>query len=253
MAPLQPYVTLSVENNVGYIEFFHPAQNAMPANLLTQLISVIKEADASKEIKVIILKSGGDRTFCAGANFSELMAIETIEQGEAFFKGFANVINTMRNCSKIILGRIQGKAVGGGVGIAAATDYCMATKYASIKLSELTIGIGPSVIEPAVTRKIGLSAFTQMTLDAETFFSPEWAKQQGLFNAVYDSVEALDYALKTFAEKLTTYNPEALKAMKVIFWKNTADWDDLLLKRARLSGELVLSEFTKKTLKKFES
>lgn len=247
----QPSVTLTIKNEVGTIEFFHPAHNAMPSDLLLKLQETIIQADIEPKIKVIVLKSGGEKTFCAGANFNELVAITNQKQGELFFAGFANVINSMRKCSKIIIGRVQGKAVGGGVGLAAAADYCMATKYASIKLSELTIGIGPFVIEPAVSRKIGLSAFTQLTLDPNTFFSCDWAKQKGLYNASFDTTEALDYAVKALAENLSKYNLDALKEMKSIFWKGTDNWDILLTERAKISGKLVLSDFTKKTLKRF--
>jgi methylglutaconyl-CoA hydratase len=248
----QPYVTQSNKNGVGTIEFFHPAHNALPSDLLLKLEQAIKNADIDKQVKVIVLKSGGEKTFCAGANFNELVAITNHKQGELFFAGFANVINSMRKCSKIIIGCVQGKAVGGGVGLAAAADYCMATKYASLKLSELTIGIGPFVIEPAVSRKIGLSAFTQLTLDPNTFFAADWARQKGLYNATFDSTEALDNAVKAFAENLCNYNPDALKEMKSIFWKGTENWDALLAERAKISGKLVLSDFTKETLKRFK-
>jgi len=246
-----PYVTLKIENKVGYIEFYHPNRNSMPSDVLSQLEQTIVEAGTNDKIKVIVLKSGGNRTFCAGASFNELIAIEDAETGKQFFSGFANVINAMRKCPKLIIGRVQGKAVGGGVGLAAATDYCLATQYASIKLSELSIGIGPFVIEPAVSRKIGKTAMSQMTINAEQFYSAEFAKEKGLFGDVFETTEALDEAVALLAEQLSSYNPEALKAMKKVFWENTEHWDDLLSKRAEISGNLVLSKFTKKTLKRF--
>ncbi|GAA3568198.1 enoyl-CoA hydratase/isomerase family protein [Snuella lapsa] len=247
----QPYITLTIENEVGYIEFFHPDQNAMPTESLQRLEQTIIEAGTNKAVKVIVLKSGGDRTFCAGASFKELIAIKEAESGKQFFSGFANVINAMRKCPKLIIGRVQGKAVGGGVGLAAATDYCMATQYAAIKLSELSIGIGPFVIEPAVSRKIGKTAMSQMTINATQFFSVEFAKEKGLYAEVYETTELLDAAVKEFAEKLSTYNPEALKEIKTVFWEGTTHWDTLLLERAKISGKLVLSDFTKATLKRF--
>lgn len=247
----KPYVSFSIKNKVGYIEFFHPNHNAMPSDVLQKLEQTIVDAETS-EAKVLVLKSGGERTFCAGASFNELIAINDESTGKAFFLGFANVINAMRKSSKLIIGRVQGKAVGGGVGLAAATDYCLATKYASIKLSELSIGIGPFVIEPPVTRKIGVSNMSQLTLNAETFCTAEWAKNNGLFAEVFETAEALDEAVTALAKKLASYNPEALKEMKKVIWKNTEDWDDLLTKRAEISGKLVLSDFTKKTLNRFK-
>ena len=201
--------------------------------------------------QILFLKSGGNRTFCAGASFNELIAIEDAETGKQFFSGFANVINAMRKCPKLIIGRVQGKTVGGGVGLAAATDYCLATQYASIKLSELSIGIGPFVIEPAVSRKIGKTAMSQMTINAEQFYSAEFAKEKGLFCEIFETTEALDEAVSSLTEQLASYNPEALKEIKKVFWENTGHWDTLLSDRAEISGNLVLSKFTKETLKRF--
>ncbi|WP_418511814.1 enoyl-CoA hydratase/isomerase family protein [Corallibacter sp.] len=252
MSEQQPYVKQTIENQVGYIEFFHPAHNSLPGNILAELAQTITDAGNNDDIKVIVLKSGGDRTFCAGASFNELININDEATGKVFFSGFANVINAMRKCPKFIIGRVQGKTVGGGVGVASATDYCMATKFAAIKLSELNVGIGPFVVGPAVERKLGLSGMSQIAIDANTFYPAEWAKQKGLFTQVFDTTEALDKAIKTFAENLCSYNPEAMKEMKKIFWQGTEDWDTLLAERAAISGRLVLSDFTKETLKRFK-
>ncbi len=244
----QPYVTLQIQDKVGYIEFFHPKHNAMPSAILQKLEATINQAATNPNIAVVVLKSGGDRTFCAGASFNELLAIKTQEEGMAFFMGFANVINAMRKCPKPIIGRVQGKAVGGGVGLAAATDFCMATQYSAIKLSELSIGIGPFVIEPVVTRKMGLSALTTLSLNAEKFYSAQWAKNQRLYADVFETTKALDEAINKLSAQLSSYNPEALKQMKTVFWEGTAHWDKLLAQRAAISGKLVLSTFTKSTL-----
>ena len=247
-----PYVKIDIENEVGYIEFFHPAHNSLPGDLLAKLAKTITEAGTNEAIKVIVLKSGGDRTFCAGASFKELININDAVTGRVFFSGFANVINAMRKCPKFIIGRVQGKTVGGGVGVASATDYCMASKFAAIKLSELNVGIGPFVVGPAVERKLGLTGMSQIAIDANTFYPAEWAKDKGLYSQVYESTEALDAAVKIFAENLCAYNTEAMKEMKTIFWKGTEDWDTLLAERAVISGRLVLSEFTKEKLKGFK-
>ena len=249
---MQEYVKLNIENQVGYIEFFSPEHNSLPANLLSKLVETITDAGKNDDIKVIVLQSGGDRTFCAGASFKELININDEVSGKVFFSGFANVINAMRKCPKFIIGRIQGKTVGGGVGIASATDYCMATKFASIKLSELNVGIGPFVVGPAVERKLGLSGMSQIAIDANTFYPAEWAKQKGLFTHIFETTEQLDEAVKAFAEGLSKYNSEAMKEMKSMFWNGTEDWDTLLAERAKISGRLVLSDFTKETLKRFK-
>lgn len=248
----EAYVKINIENEVGYIEFFHPAQNSLPGAVLAKLANTITEAGENDAIKVIVLKSGGDRTFCAGASFTELVSINDAATGKVFFSGFAKVINAMRKCPKFIIGRIQGKTVGGGVGLAASTDYCMATKFASIKLSELNIGIGPFVVGPAIERKMGLSAMSQIAIDANTFYTPEFAKQKGLYTHVFETTEALDAAVKKTAEHLCTYNVEAMLEMKKVFWTGTDDWDKLLAERAEISGRLVLSEFTKEKLKTYK-
>lgn len=240
-------------NGVATIEFGHPASNAFPGVLLERLTKAFYELSNRDDVQVIVLQSEGDRAFCAGASFDELLAIDTPEDGTRFFSGFAHVINAMRSCSKLIIGRVQGKAVGGGVGLAAACDYVLATEHASIKLSELAIGIGPFVIAPAVERKIGLAALSELTLAATEWKSAYWAKEKGLFAQVFESQKELDEEVATLATKLASYNPQALAEMKKVFWKDTEHWSTLLPERAAISGALVLSEATKKALAKFKN
>jgi len=249
---MNPYVKLDVVNRIGTIEFFHPQSNSLPGEILQKLADTITESGNNDEIMVVILKSGGDRVFCAGASFDELMAIENEAQGKQFFSGFANVINAARKCPKFIIGRVQGKAVGGGVGMASAMDYCFATKYASVKLSELAIGIGPFVVGPPIERKIGVSAFSQLTINATEWHSAEWAREKGLYAEVYESTEEMDTAIQTLAEKLAASNPDSMRALKEVMWDGTDHWDSLLLERAAMSGTRVLSEYTKQTLEKLK-
>ena len=250
---MKEYVKLDIKNSVGTIEFYHPQSNALPGNILSELAKTIQNAGEDNDIKVIILKSGGDRAFCAGASFDELTSIENKKSGKEFFAGFANVINAARKCPKFILGRIQGKAVGGGVGMASATDYCFATKYASVKLSELAIGIGPFVVGPAVERKIGNSAFSSMTINATKWFDAKWAREKGLYSDVFDSTQEMDKEILTLASTLSNSNPQAMKELKQIMWKGTENWDELLMKRAENSGKLVLSDFTRNAIQKFKA
>ena len=249
---VEAYVKYTINDSIATVEFFHPEQNSLPAAILAQLANTITEVGNKSEVKVIILKSGSDRTFCAGASFQELIAIDDAATGKVFFSGFANVINAMRKCPKFIIGRIQGKTVGGGVGIAASTDYCMATQCASIKLSELNVGIGPFVVSPAIERKMGVSALSQIAIDANSFYDANWAREKGLYAQVFESIEEMDEAVQKFAEHLCTYNPEAMLEMKKVFWRGTENWDELLAERAAISGRLVLSDFTKEKLQKFK-
>jgi len=241
-----------IENNIATIEFGHSASNSFPSELLNRLVISLNELSINNNVHIIVLKSEGEKAFCAGASFDELVSISNYEEGKQFFLGFANVINAMRSCSKLIIGRVQGKTVGGGVGLAAACDYCFATEQASIKLSEFTIGIGPFVIAPVVERKIGLAAFSELTMDATSWQSAYWAKEKGLFAKVFDSIKEMDFEVGILATKLSKYNPEALTEMKKELWKGTENWQSHLSKKAEISGKLVLSEFTKSALKKFK-
>jgi len=241
-----------IQNNIATVEFSHPASNSFPSELLSRLTSALNELSNNNDVHVIVLKSEQEKTFCAGASFNELVEVSTFEEGKQFFLGFANVINAMRTCSKIIIGRIQGKAVGGGVGLAAACDYCLATEQASIKLSEFTIGIGPFVIEPAVRRKIGLAALSELTINATSWQSAYWAKEKGLYSKVFDTIKELDLEVEILANNLSKYNIEALKEMKKAFWEGTDNWINLLEEKAEISGRLVLSDFTKNALQKFK-
>ncbi len=242
-------VNTSHHNGLATITFSHPAHNSMPGYQLAELAKQINEAGSDNSVRLILLKSAGDRTFCAGASFDELMTITNEVDGKKFFLGFANVINAIRTCPKIVIGRIQGKAIGGGVGIAAAVDYCMATNFGSIKLSELALGIGPFVVGPPIERKIGTSAFSQLTINATEWQTAEWAKEKGLYHEVFDSIEQLDAYIQHFAEKLLSASPEALYEIKKILWKGTEDWNNLLDERAGISGRLVITPQAQRAIK----
>lgn len=246
-------VTFSTdEKGITTIEFFHPLSNSLPGRVLGKLADTITQLGKDNNTKVIILKSAGERAFCAGASFDELISIEDLDTGKVFFSGFANVINAARKCPKLIIGRVQGKAVGGGVGMASAVDFCYATKFAAVKLSELAVGIGPFVVGPAVERKVGTSAMSMMAINATEWYSAEWAREKGLYAEVFDSAEEMDAAINTLANKLAGSNPEAMMLLKKVFWEGTENWDELLSERAAMSGKLVLSDFTKNAINQFK-
>lgn len=245
------HVRVEKHNGVTTIEFFHNQSNSMPGWLLEDLTREVHGAGNDEETKVIILRSAGDRTFCAGASFDELLAIGNEEQGFHFFSGFAHLINAMRKCPKFIIARIQGKCVGGGVGIAAAADYAIAVEGAEVKLSELAIGIGPFVVGPAVERKIGLAAFSTLAIDASMWRSADWARKRGLYSELHTDLEFMDESIRRLADSLAHANPEAMMRLKETFWKGTEHWDRLLPERAAISGRLVLSTFARNAIQKF--
>jgi methylglutaconyl-CoA hydratase len=246
------YVSHSIEHGIATIEFYHPASNSLPAAILNDLAKTINDIGIDDRVKVIILKSEGEKVFCSGASFDELIAINNEAEGKAFFSGFAHVINAMRRCHKFIIARVQGKAVGGGVGLVSAADYAIATDNAAVKLSELAVGIGPFVVGPAVERKVGPSAFSQLAIDATEWRSAEWAKRNRLYAEVYNTIQEVDDAVARLANKLAHSNPEAMAELKKVFWKGTENWDTLLNERAAVSGKLVLSEFTRNAIHSFK-
>ncbi|MBI1344360.1 MAG: enoyl-CoA hydratase/isomerase family protein [Terrimonas sp.] len=246
------YVKSEFHNGITSIEFFHPQRNSLPGKILDEMAQTIHRAGNDEYTRVIILRSAGDHAFCAGASFDELLAIKNEEEGLHFFSGFAHVINAMRTAPKFVIARIQGRCVGGGVGIAAAADYAIAMDTAEIKLSELAVGIGPFVVGPAVERKIGVSAFSQLAMDATLWRSADWAQKRGLYAEVYSQTDHLDESVRRMTDTLLHSNPAAMAAMKKIFWKGTENWDQLLIERAKISGKLVLSEFTREAILKFK-
>lgn len=246
-------ITSTIENGIGTITFFHPQSNSMPGTQLRNLAAEIEKLGKDENAKVIVLQSEGEKTFCAGASFDELISIKDIDTGLKFFSGFAMVINAMRKAPKFIIARVQGKAVGGGVGIAASADYTFAVENASIKLSELAVGIGPFVVGPAVERKVGTSAFCQLTINATEWQTAQWAKEKGLYAEVFETATEMDKSIKTLATKLANSNPEAMTMLKKVMWEGTENWDSLLIDRAGMSGTLVLSEFTINAINQFKT
>lgn len=249
---MEAFVKSEIKNGVTTVTFFHPQSNSLPGEILRKLADEITSAGNNPEAKVIILKSEGDKAFCGGASFDELIAIKNFEEGKKFFSGFSFVINAIRKAPKFVIIRVHGKAVGGGVGLASAGDYTLAAKDASVRLSELALGIGPFVVGPAVERKVGTSAFTALTINPAEWKSADWAREKGLYADIYSSVEEMDKAISTLAEKLSQSSPEAMAQLKKVMWEGTENWDALLIERAEMSGRLVLSDFTKNYIEKFK-
>jgi methylglutaconyl-CoA hydratase len=249
----QGHVNYSVnELGIATIEFGHPLSNSLPGKMLRKLAETITAAGKDSNAKVIILRSVGEKAFCAGASFDELISIKDLETGQVFFSGFAQVINACRKCPKLIIGRVQGKAVGGGVGIASAVDYCYATKFADVKLSELAVGIGPFVVGPAVERKMGLSAMSQLAINATEWRSADWAMKNGLYADVFETEADMDEEINRLSTVLAKSSPEAMADLKAVFWQGTENWDELLAERAGISGRLVLSDFTINAINSFK-
>jgi methylglutaconyl-CoA hydratase len=244
-------VTCSITEGIATVSFYHPKSNSLPASLLADIAGRITAAGKHPATRVVVIRSEGAGSFCAGASFDELKQINSPESGKEFFMGFARVMNAMRKCAKPIITRVQGKVVGGGVGIVAASDYVLAVHEAPMRLSELAVGIGPFVVGPAIERRIGKSAFSAMALDAD-WRDANWCMHHGLYTRLCDNLPALDQVLGTLAHRLAAFNPEAISKLRATFWEGTNDWDTLLEERASMSGTLVLSDFTRNAIAAFE-
>jgi len=245
------HVTTSILDGVATVRFGHPKGNSLPAAVLAELARTIRALGTDDAARVIVLRSDGTGPFCAGASFAELQAIRDVDGGTEFFMGFARVILAMRSCPKFVIARVHGKAVGGGIGLVAASDYAVASTSAAVKLSELAVGIGPFVVGPAIERKIGLGGLQTLAVDAASFRDAEWAERQGLYARLVDSAEQLDETVASLARTLASSNPQAMALMKTAFWRGTEEWDTLLPERAAMSGTLVLSDFTRQALAAF--
>jgi methylglutaconyl-CoA hydratase len=247
------YVRTEREHGITTVEFHHPQSNSLPSKLLSALAQTIHTEGLNNDTRVIVLRSIGEKAFCSGASFDELASITTEQEGLKFFSGFSKVINAMRKAPKFIIARVHGKCIGGGVGVAAAADYVIAVEGADIRLSELSFGIGPFVIGPAVERKIGLSAFTQLSIDAAMWRSADWARRKGLYAELHAETVGMDASIERLSNNLAHSNPDATREMKKIFWKGCENWDDLLMERATISGRLILSEHSRKFIQNFRA
>jgi methylglutaconyl-CoA hydratase len=247
----QGEVVVRVHDGVATVRFAHPKGNSLPGALLGRLAREVSALGADDAVRVIVVRSGEPGPFCAGASFDELRSIADAAVGKEFFMGFARLILAMRRVPKFVLARVHGKTVGGGVGIAAAADYALAHASAQVKLSELAVGIGPFVVGPVIERKIGLAAFQALAVDATEWRDAAWAERHGLFARVTDTVAELDAVTDALAARLAASNPEAMALLKSAFWEGTEHWDELLERRAEMSGTLVLSDFTRQALAAF--
>ncbi len=247
------YVKHAVSDGIATVTFHHPKSNSLPGQVLRDLAAAIDRCGADPAVRVIVLRSDGDKAFCAGASFDELLTIDNAEKGLAFFSGFALVINAIRTAPCLVIGRVHGKAVGGGVGLAAACDVSYAHSSSSARLSELAIGIGPFVVGPAVERKVGTGAFGLMSFTPAAWRDATWCLQHGLYNGVLATLPELDGAVNAHARELAGYSSDAMRELKRVLWRGTDDWGTLLAERAAISGRLILSDFAVNAINRFKA
>ena len=245
------FVNAQVLNQISHIEFGTSKSNSLPGEILELLAQTILSEAAKVDVKAIVLKSSGEKAFCAGASFDELLQIDELEISKKFFGGFAKVLNAMRTCGKLVIVRVQGKTTGGGVGIACGADYCFATKDSSLALTELNLGIGPFVIGPYVERKIGKSEFTAMAIDAD-FRSAQWAERNHIYHVVSDSIEEMDEKLTVFLDTLASRSADALALLKKVSWEGSEHFEKLMPERIQMSASLILEDSAKENINKIK-
>lgn len=243
-------VVVDVREAIASVRFSHPKGNSLPSALLRRIADEIRKLAHNSAVKAIVLGSGGTGAFCAGASFDEMKAVNDAQGGREFFLGFAQVILAMIRSPQFVVTRVQGKATGGAVGLIAASDYCLAVRDASLKLSELAVGLGPFVIGPVVERKVGHGPFAALSIDAD-WRDADWAERHGLYSRVLANSQEMDAALEELCVFLASANPEAIKQLKQVLWAGTEDWEQILEKRAAISGALALSEHTRAAIGKF--
>ncbi len=245
------FVNQEIKNNISEITFGTQKSNSLPGEILELLAETILESGKDQSVKAILLKSEGEKAFCAGASFDELLEIEELEKSKIFFGGFAKVLNAMRSCGKLVIVRVQGKTTGGGVGIACAADYCFATKDSAMALTELNLGIGPFVIGPFVERKVGKSAYSAMSIDAD-FRSADWCEKHDVYHSVSENISEMDEEIKAFMEKLSTRSSEALALIKKVSWEGTEHFAQLMPERILMSASLILEDSAKENIGKIK-
>ena len=248
---MEPFVRHHIKGNCGILEFGNTSGNSLTSNMLKELSQNLTSLDSSKLVKVIILKSSGLKAFSGGASFNELKTLKSLDKAKDFFIGFANLLNVFRTLKKFVILQVQGRVVGGGIGIVAACDYTIAYEKAEIKLSELSIGLGPFVIEPAISRKIGSAAFAQLSLEAENWKTAKWAKKKGLYNSVVNSHKELEISAGKLAEKFGNYSSDAMQKLRKLHWKNTEHWEDTLKSNAEITAKLLLKDAAQSIIEKF--
>jgi methylglutaconyl-CoA hydratase len=248
---MNAFVISEIKNSISIITFGTPKSNSLPGEILEKLAQTILDEGSKNEVKAILLKSDGDKSFCAGASFDELLEIEELEKSKIFFGGFAKVLNAMRNCGKLVIVRVQGKTTGGGVGIACAADYCFATEEAAMALTELNLGIGPFVIGPFVERKVGKSAYSAMSIDAD-FRSADWCEKHDVYHSVSENIEIMDVEINAFMEKLSTRSSDALALIKKVSWEGTEHFEQLMPERILMSASLILEDSAKENIGKIK-
>lgn len=249
---LEGTVQASVADGVGTVEFSHPKGNSLPAKLLDDLAGAITKLGNDAAARVIVLRSAGTGAFCAGASFDEFVTLADAEAGKRFFSGFSRVVLAMVRAPKFVLTRVHGRAAGGALGVIAASDYSIALRTASVKLSELQVGIGPFVVGVVIERKLGLAPFQSLAVHAD-WHDADWCERHGLYSALVDDEAALDVAVEAHAKRLASSNPDAMAEMKRIFWHDIGDWEERMNERAAMSGRMVFSNFTHAALTKFRA
>ena len=208
---------LAVERQgpIGLITMNRPERhNAFDDVLIAELTEAFRSMEAEDGIRIVVL-SGTGKSFSAGAdlNWMKRMSGFSIEENRRDAMGLAALMRTIAHLRKPTLARVQGAALGGGVGLVACCDVAVATQGATFALSEVKLGLIPAVISPYVVAAIGERAARRYFLTAERFTAAE-AWRLGLVHEIAANEAEMDDAIGAIVDAMLAASPAAQKEAK---------------------------------------
>jgi methylglutaconyl-CoA hydratase len=189
-------------------------RNAFNDVLIRELTEVFEGEALKPEIRVIVLRGEGP-IFCAGGDLNWMRRSIDLDYAENLkdTRKLTQMFNLMNECPKPMIGRIQGAAIGGGVGLVSVCDIVIATEATQFSLSEVRLGIVPACIGPFVVAKIGASQARSLFVSADRFTGQK-AKEIGLVHEVVKDEAALDVAIGRLLENMLQCGPSAMACAK---------------------------------------
>ncbi len=210
-------VLISTHERVATITINREARrNALSGGVITGLLDAIKRCDQDPEVGVLVITGAGDRVFCAGGDLGDQRMSEGAlgmhhDRGE-----FVELLMAIQHCSKPIVGRINGHALGGGFGLTLSCDVAIAADTATFGMPEIKVGLFPMMIMAVVVRNIGRKRAMEMMLTGERI-SADVALEQGVVNKVVPA-DRLDEATHEMAKKIAGFSPAVLRLGRQAFY-----------------------------------
>jgi len=247
------FVSVKIHDAVATVTLARPElHNAFNEVVIAELTTAFRSLDTDDGVRMVVL-AGDGRSFCAGADvhWMKRMVGYSFEENLADANEMADMLRAIRECSRPVVARVHGAAIGGGVGLVAACDMAVAVRSAIFSLSEVKLGILPAVISPYVLEKIGAGAARRYGITAERFDADE-AKRIGLINEVVEAEDDLDDWIAGIAKAVRGNGPKAVAACKKVL-SDVAGvaWDEVQALTTRRISELRVSDEGQDGLKAF--